>query len=75
MKAIEEILQQLYDNVMNPKEALTQIKRNSTSIENAALLIKALPQSQAIQNMKSKLSNQPYTAEINGSLRVIYLND
>ena len=41
------------------------------NLSNVALYIRALPYDQAIQIMKSKLSGQPQTVEIEGELVVI----
>ena len=44
------------------------------SIEETAILIRTMPTDQAVQVMKSKLTGQPVTSEINGRLVVIYTN-
>ena len=45
------------------------------SIEETALFIRTMPTDQAVQVMKSKLTGQPVTSEIKGSLVVVYINN
>ena len=47
----------------------------SISIEETALFIRTMPTDQAVQVMKSKLTGQPVTSEIKGSLVVVYIKD